>query len=100
MRRGGSGLGARHGGPDDVIPSMNSLAAQATPPPFMNQAQLNWFTNFIWNIDDDVLCEVYVRGKYRDVNIVGGPPSPPLPNRSRTTVLLMIPKLRRIEPCL
>ena len=45
----------------------------------MNQAQLNWFTNFIWNIDDDVLCEVYVRGKYRDVNIFGGPEDSTLP---------------------
>ena len=45
----------------------------------MNQAQLNWFTNFIWNIDDEVLCDVYVRGKYRDVNIVGGPEASTLP---------------------
>ena len=33
----------------------------------MDQAQLNWLTNFIWNIADDVLRDVYVRGKYRDV---------------------------------
>lgn len=33
----------------------------------MEQAQLNWLTNFIWNIADDVLRDVYVRGKYRDV---------------------------------
>src|SRR5467141_779896 len=33
----------------------------------MDQAQLNWITNFIWNIADDVLRDVYVRGKYRDV---------------------------------
>jgi type I restriction enzyme M protein len=33
----------------------------------MDQAQLNWMTNFIWNIADDVLRDVYVRGKYRDV---------------------------------
>lgn len=29
--------------------------------------QLNWITNFIWGIADDVLRDVYVRGKYRDV---------------------------------
>ncbi|WP_209366713.1 type I restriction-modification system subunit M [Priestia megaterium] len=33
----------------------------------MKQNQLNWITNFIWNIADDVLRDVYVRGKYRDV---------------------------------
>src|SRR5215467_725854 len=29
--------------------------------------QLNWIAGFIWNIADDVLRDVYVRGKYRDV---------------------------------
>ncbi len=33
----------------------------------MDHTQLNWLTNFIWNIADDVLRDVYVRGKYRDV---------------------------------
>ncbi|GHF79826.1 type I restriction-modification system subunit M [Deinococcus ficus] len=33
----------------------------------MEQAQLNWITNFIWGIADDVLRDLYVRGKYRDV---------------------------------
>ncbi|NJM41475.1 MAG: N-6 DNA methylase, partial [Anaerolineae bacterium] len=33
----------------------------------MDQSQLNWITSFIWNIADDVLRDVYVRGKYRDV---------------------------------
>ena len=33
----------------------------------MDQGQLNWLTNFIWSIADDVLRDVYVRGKYRDV---------------------------------
>ncbi len=28
---------------------------------------LNWITNFIWGVADDVLRDVYVRGKYRDV---------------------------------
>jgi type I restriction enzyme M protein len=33
----------------------------------MEQTQLNWITSFIWNIADDVLRDLYVRGKYRDV---------------------------------
>jgi len=33
----------------------------------MDQAQLNWLTNFIWGIADDTLRDVFVRGKYRDV---------------------------------
>ena len=33
----------------------------------MDQAQLNWITSFIWNIADDVLRDVFVRGKHRDV---------------------------------
>jgi len=33
----------------------------------MNQNNLNWTANFIWGIADDVLRDVYVRGKYRDV---------------------------------
>ncbi|MDZ4859580.1 MAG: class I SAM-dependent DNA methyltransferase [Candidatus Hydrogenedentes bacterium] len=33
----------------------------------MEQSQVNWLTNFIWNIADDVLRDVFVRGKYRDV---------------------------------
>src|SRR5438874_3104265 len=33
----------------------------------MEQGRLNWIANFIWGIADDVLRDVYVRGKYRDV---------------------------------
>lgn len=33
----------------------------------MEVSQLNWITSFIWNIADDVLRDLYVRGKYRDV---------------------------------
>ncbi|MBI1335894.1 MAG: N-6 DNA methylase [Phycisphaera sp.] len=33
----------------------------------MQNGQLNWIAGFIWNIADDVLRDVYVRGKYRDV---------------------------------
>ena len=33
----------------------------------MDQGRLNWIANFIRGIADDVLRDVYVRGKYRDV---------------------------------
>jgi type I restriction enzyme M protein len=33
----------------------------------MEQTQLNWIVNFIWGVADDVLRDLYVRGKYRDV---------------------------------
>jgi len=33
----------------------------------MEQAQLTWITGYIWGIADDVLRDLYVRGKYRDV---------------------------------
>ena len=33
----------------------------------MNHPQLSWIANFIWGIADDVLRDLYVRGKYRDV---------------------------------
>lgn len=33
----------------------------------MEQANVQWIANFIWGIADDVLRDLYVRGKYRDV---------------------------------
>jgi type I restriction enzyme M protein len=33
----------------------------------MEPQQLNWIANYIWGIADDVLRDLYVRGKYRDV---------------------------------
>ena len=32
-----------------------------------NNGGLNWIANYIWGIADDVLRDLYVRGKYRDV---------------------------------
>ena len=32
-----------------------------------DQSQIKWISDFIWNIADDRLRDVYVRGKYRDV---------------------------------
>ena len=33
----------------------------------MGNDNLNWIANYIWGIADDVLRDLYVRGKYRDV---------------------------------
>ena len=33
----------------------------------MEPSQLNWIAGYIWGIADDVLRDLYVRGKYRDV---------------------------------
>src|ERR1700758_3672441 len=33
----------------------------------MANGDLNWIANFIWGIADDVLRDLYTRGKYRDV---------------------------------
>jgi type I restriction enzyme M protein len=33
----------------------------------MDQSRLAWITNFIWGIADDVLRDLNIRGKYRDV---------------------------------
>ena len=32
-----------------------------------NDQNISWITNFLWGIADDVLRDLYVRGKYRDV---------------------------------
>ena len=32
-----------------------------------SNADLNWIANYTWGIADDVLRDLYVRGKYRDV---------------------------------
>jgi type I restriction enzyme M protein len=33
----------------------------------MEQSQLNWIAGYIWGIAGDVLRDLYVRGRYRDV---------------------------------
>ena len=33
----------------------------------MQDTQLNRISNFLWSVADDVLRDLYVRGKYRDV---------------------------------
>ena len=34
---------------------------------FLSNHDLHWIANYIWGIADDVLRDLYVRGKYRDV---------------------------------
>ena len=43
------------------------LHAEHTRRGNVEQPQLNWIANYIWGIADDVLRDLYVRGKYRDV---------------------------------
>lgn len=38
-----------------------------SPPKIQDQSQIKWISDFIWNIADNRLRDVYVRGKYRDV---------------------------------
>ncbi len=51
----------------------------------MDASELGWITNYIWGIADDVLRDLYVRGKYRDVilpmTVLAG--STPSSNRRR-----------------
>ena len=42
-------------------PTGNQLTTHMTAP------NLKWIANYVWGIADDVLRDVYVRGKYRDV---------------------------------
>ena len=47
-----------------------ALSHYSEPPrghTYMSKGELNWLANFIWGIADDVLRDLYVRGKYRDV---------------------------------
>ena len=46
---------------DRTLPESNPRRHDMTAP------NLNWIANYIWGIADDVLRDVYVRGKYRDV---------------------------------
>ena len=47
----------------------------------MHNGDLNWIANYIWGIADDVLRDLYVRGKYRDI-------------------ILPMTVLRRLDACL
>ena len=45
----------------------NYKAANSGDKHDMSNGDLNWIANYIWGIADDVLRDLYVRGKYRDV---------------------------------
>ena len=45
-----------------MAPRLTARSAMTT-----SSADLNWIANYIWGIADDVLRDLYVRGKYRDV---------------------------------
>ena len=53
----------QHSQPADSI----GTAAGGTISMATSNADLNWIANYIWGIADDVLRDLYVRGKYRDV---------------------------------
>lgn len=46
---------------------MNGKPTSMKPVKQQDQSNLKWVADFIWNIADDRLRDVYVRGKYRDV---------------------------------
>ena len=55
-----------------LLQCRGAVAQALTPIEFvlrgaMEPQQLAWIANFIWGIADDVLRDLYVRGKYRDV---------------------------------
>lgn len=56
---------ADHRGRRSESGDMKSRAEKANR--VQDQSQLKWVADFIWNIADDRLRDVYVRGKYRDV---------------------------------
>ena len=43
------------------------MRAKPTGDQLTTHMNLNWIANYIWGIADDVLRDVYMRGKYRDV---------------------------------
>ena len=49
------------------IPMLPKAKRKMEKPTMVNNAELSWITNYIWGIADDVLRDLYVRGKYRDV---------------------------------
>ena len=49
------------------VPGLSVAAVIRPQDTTLEQGQLNWITNYIWGIADDVLRDLYVRGKYRDV---------------------------------
>ena len=61
--QGHSGAGSLSYG----VPARRGQHPTPNPRLHMTAPNLNWIANYIWGIADDVLRDVYVRGKYRDV---------------------------------
>src|SRR5437763_7023688 len=53
----------------DIADSAKASPTAPLPPedPGQHEARLHWIAGFLWGIADDVLRDLYVRGKYRDV---------------------------------
>ena len=52
---------------EDTNGDETGTSTSTSQEPDREPGQLSWITNFIWGIADDVLRDLYVRGKYRDV---------------------------------
>ncbi len=50
-----------------MMPPRRRNRAHRTMSDTTSNTDLNWIANYIWGIADDVLRDLYVRGKYRDV---------------------------------
>ena len=58
---------ANAGGPKTIQQPAHRFTHPAEVVPVMQDTQLTRISNFIWSVTDDVLRDVFVRGKYRDV---------------------------------
>ena len=67
MHRGAAGDGDDRQRKWDLPRVRNGTAPRAGEVRNMANGDLNWIANYIWGIADDVLRDLYVRGKYRDV---------------------------------
>jgi type I restriction enzyme M protein len=51
----------------EAKPPAGAARSPSVPPGPASDATLGWIVNFLWGIADDVLRDLYQRGKYRDV---------------------------------
>ena len=60
--------GIRNASDNRVRPPADNIQRVNHLPEFsMQDTQLNRISNFLWSVSDDLLRDLYVRGKYRDV---------------------------------
>lgn len=57
----------------------------------MEQSQFQPIVNFIWSVADDLLRDVYVKGKYRDVIL-------PMTIIRRIDAVLSLQKIKFLKP--